>query len=953
MNYNARLMFQIRNGSTSYSPALTYPFDDQWHHVAGSYENGTAKIYFDGEFVTESNQVVLAEDLTRRFGIGACDTGSWGHFFNGLMAEVRLWNYARSEAEIQTTMNSRLTGNEPGLIGYWPINEGSGGITADKSSSGNTGTITQATWVEANDLPLLSANLVLIAPDGQTIIPSASEALTLLGTDFGPIVTTFTAEKTFVISNSGAVVVTLTNTPLVTFTGNSLDFSIVAQPATNRLSPGTSTAFTVRFAPQGLGLQETVIAIASDDPTLNNYTVAVQGQGVSGASLEVTGSAGAVISSGAAADPALGTDWGKRYTGEEPLDRTFTLSNTGIANLVVADVTITGSDAFTIVTAPDAVIGPGDSTTMTIRCAPSAAGNVTAEISFSHNAPQSSPFTFTVAASAGVAWRVAPTGDDDNDGRGWSTPFQTLQKGLQMAQAGDAVWVAAGTYTPGEDQADLFSVNANVALYGGFTNGMTALTQRDWKRHETILSGDIGTIGDKTDNSATIVSLAGGGILDGVVISNATAGLRVIAGTAEVRNALFVGNVQGLSMTNLCITTISNCTFRANETGLYNDGGKPAIFDSLILANTSRGIDSKGATSALTATDTVFVGNTGFGIYLFQRAGIFTRCIWSGNAGTYAIYVNAAPGTIIEDCVFSGNMGSSRAGAVSIYNIASLTLRRNLIAGNWASTYYGGGVQLDIAGATILSCTIANNYSKGSGGGIAFYDRDDNATARTLTLKNSILWGNRAATEVGNEIRFNRDGSQNKSLVMSYCDIRGGYNGANVATYITDETVVVTVGDGMLDAEPRFAPEVHGTWSHDGGYNPITGQSILTNASATWTPGEFCGHLVNPDDAQVLQYYIVTNTTDTITIWGNAAPLAKSGTAYTIYDYHLASASGRWRTGQWVRDNRSSVCIDAGDPATAWENEPKPNGKRVNLGAYGNTAQASMTPESGTLLLIR
>jgi len=51
MNYNARLMFQIRNGSTSYSPALTYPFDDQWHHVAGSYENGTAKIYGASGFV--------------------------------------------------------------------------------------------------------------------------------------------------------------------------------------------------------------------------------------------------------------------------------------------------------------------------------------------------------------------------------------------------------------------------------------------------------------------------------------------------------------------------------------------------------------------------------------------------------------------------------------------------------------------------------------------------------------------------------------------------------------------------------------------------------------------------------------------------------------------------------------------------------------------------------------
>ncbi len=38
-----------------------------------------------------------------------------------------------------------------------------------------------------------------------------------------------------------------------------------------------------------------------------------------------------------------------------------------------------------------------------------------------------------------------------------------------------------------------------------------------------------------------------------------------------------------------------------------------------------------------------------------------------------------------------------------------------------------------------------------------------------------------------------------------------------------------------------------------------------------------------------------------------------------------------------------SLCIDAGDPADAWSNEPEPNGGRINMGAYGNTAEASLT----------
>lgn len=58
-------------------------------------------------------------------------------------------------------------------------------------------------------------------------------------------------------------------------------------------------------------------------------------------------------------------------------------------------------------------------------------------------------------------------------------------------------------------------------------------------------------------------------------------------------------------------------------------------------------------------------------------------------------------------------------------------------------------------------------------------------------------------------------------------------------------------------------------------------------------------------------------------------------------DYHIQSAGGRWNGSAWVTDAVTSPCIDAGDPASAYANEPAPNGGRINLGCYGNTAQAS------------
>ncbi len=40
-------------------------------------------------------------------------------------------------------------------------------------------------------------------------------------------------------------------------------------------------------------------------------------------------------------------------------------------------------------------------------------------------------------------------------------------------------------------------------------------------------------------------------------------------------------------------------------------------------------------------------------------------------------------------------------------------------------------------------------------------------------------------------------------------------------------------------------------------------------------------------------------------------------------------------------DAATSPCIDAGDPNSPVGDEPQPNGGRINMGAYGGTAEAS------------
>ena len=51
----------------------------------------------------------------------------------------------------------------------------------------------------------------------------------------------------------------------------------------------------------------------------------------------------------------------------------------------------------------------------------------------------------------------------------------------------------------------------------------------------------------------------------------------------------------------------------------------------------------------------------------------------------------------------------------------------------------------------------------------------------------------------------------------------------------------------------------------------------------------------------------------------------------------------RWDGSKWVTDTDASPCINAGNPASDYANEPEPNGNRINMGVFGNTFQASKT----------
>jgi hypothetical protein len=71
------------------------------------------------------------------------------NWFNGDIAQVRLWSDIRTDEEVEDFLWDQLKGDEAGLVGYWPFDEGTGTTIGDDTSSANNGTASGTTWVHS------------------------------------------------------------------------------------------------------------------------------------------------------------------------------------------------------------------------------------------------------------------------------------------------------------------------------------------------------------------------------------------------------------------------------------------------------------------------------------------------------------------------------------------------------------------------------------------------------------------------------------------------------------------------------------------------------------------------------------------------------------------------------------------------------------------------------------
>ena len=123
---------------------------NQWSHIAAVKQGQNRKIFINGlEYpLSGSSLNVVANNNPIRIG---SDYG--GRYFDGRIDEVRIWNIARLQTEIISTIDTSLSGAEPGLVAYYNFNDGFGDTILDQTDNGLHGTLYgNPSWVDGYTL---------------------------------------------------------------------------------------------------------------------------------------------------------------------------------------------------------------------------------------------------------------------------------------------------------------------------------------------------------------------------------------------------------------------------------------------------------------------------------------------------------------------------------------------------------------------------------------------------------------------------------------------------------------------------------------------------------------------------------------------------------------------------------------------------------------------------------
>lgn len=391
--------------------------------------------------------------------------------------------------------------------------------------------------------------------------------------------------------------------------------------------------------------------------------------------------------------------------------------------------------------------------------------------------------------------------------------------------------------------------------------------------------------------------------------------LATTGGTLRVYDCVFRENYSAGSAGALSVTQdylqMTGCRFEQNEAALRGGGAAEIRFT---------GIEIK---------DCQFLENRsvfGGGLHLEGCRGDVIACQLAGNAATTDaggafIHAEAEDRLVLDYCTVAGNR-APLGGGILASDMQSMLISRTTLTGNEAQL--GGGLYVrGVTRARMFSSTVTGNLAD-TGGALYVTDgaRVEWVNARLVGnivaergggafvesgqvwLDHSLVWAQSAnqgggglATDLAGALQVSntivRENSPDQiepgagTVAVRYSNVAGGW-----------------AGPGVLDADPRFTPSPHGSWTADATYDLQAYQILLHDSQANWLPGALAGQLVQLDAGHPRHAPVVANTETTLTVWADWATIEAgaasitAGTPYVVRDFRLAA---------------DSPCIDAGD----------------------------------------
>jgi hypothetical protein len=279
---------------------------------------------------------------------------------------------------------------------------------------------------------------------------------------------------------------------------------------------------------------------------------------------------------------------------------------------------------------------------------------------------------------------------------------------------------------------------------------------------------------------------------------------------------------------------------------------------------------------------------------------------------------------VVTNCAFTDNVVRYSGAGMYNYKNSNPILANCKFVGNRTENSedrgpgFGGGMSNWTSSPTLTRCTFSGNSAKTGG---AIY----NCYGSKPILTNCALGAN--SGEFGGAIN-----NYEASVMLTNCTLAG--NSAEV-------------GGGI--------------WNGPGSSSNLSNCIMWGNADSNGTDQSAQISSADSSETSVVRYCCIQSATHTLGYTGNidVDPLFVDPNGG---DYHLKSQGWRWDTARqrWNYDDVTSLCIDVGNPGSPLLNEPlsvpdDPNNRwgvnlRINMGAYGGTAEASIAPRDWAIL---